>query len=44
MPSELLEDNILKNLEKLHFKVQRKFLGRHLGTHASFKKGQGVLC
>lgn len=42
MPNELLEDNILKNLEKLHFKVKRKFLGRHQGTHASFKKGQGV--
>ena len=42
MQNELLDKNILKNLEKLHFRVKKRFLGKNSGNHITLKKGQGI--
>ncbi|MGI6680055.1 MAG: DUF58 domain-containing protein [Bdellovibrionota bacterium] len=42
MKRKLIDDNILKSLEKLHFKVKKKSLGKNQGPHSSLKKGSGI--
>lgn len=42
MLNEFLENNILKNLEKLSFKTKKDNLGKKQGIHSSLKKGSGI--
>lgn len=42
MQDVFFNSNILKNLEKLHFKVRKNILGKKQGIHSSFRKGSGL--